>query len=74
MSPSTQTGIGHGEGSCDGPLIVDPTQSGVFLSLNGRGIPFDEGAILVVRTTALIGCILQRSSADVYSGTSGREM
>ena len=43
----------QGEGSCDGPLIVDPTQSVVVLSLNGRGVPLDEEIILVVRTTAL---------------------
>ena len=45
----------QGEGSCDGPLVVDPTQSVVVLSLDGRGAPCDEEIVLVVRSAVLIG-------------------
>jgi len=45
----------QGEGSCDGPLVIDPTQSVVVLALNGHRTFITREAFLVIRTTALVG-------------------
>jgi hypothetical protein len=46
-----------GEGSCDGPLTVDPTQSVVVLVLYHHecGGPSSGEAVLVIRVAALVG-------------------
>ena len=45
----------QGESSRDGPLVIDSTQSVVALALNGRGAFASGEAVLVIRTTTLVG-------------------
>jgi len=45
----------QGGSSCNGPLVVDPTQSVVVLALDGRRTFSSREAALVIRTTALVG-------------------
>ena len=45
----------QGEGSCDGPLVIDPPQSVVVLALNGRGAFATGETVLVIHTRALVG-------------------
>ena len=45
----------QGESSCDGPLVIDSTQSVVVLAPNGHRVFASGEAILVIRTTALVG-------------------
>jgi len=55
----------QGEASCDGPFIVDQTQSVVVIVLHHRGRVALPGAdmILVIRTASLVGYLASTSSS-----------
>jgi hypothetical protein len=59
-----------GEGSCDGPLIVDPTQSVVVLVLYNHecGGPSRGEVVLVIRVAALVGYMSSHTSQRIPWG------
>jgi len=55
VSVHTDSVRARGESSCDGPLVIDPTQSVVVIAFNEHGAFKSWEALLVIRTTVLVG-------------------